>query len=90
MKVFKYAIEISDHFTVRMPRGAKVLTVARQGATYCLWALVDPSEPQQNRHFRWAGTGHDIFESPESLVYVTTFQEAGGALVWHIFEVIDP
>lgn len=86
MRVYKYRIEPADHFDLLLPKGAKILTAGRQGAACFLWALVDIDAKEQVRHFRWAGTGHDITETPENLRYVSTFFD--GPFVWHIFEIL--
>lgn len=87
-KVFKYPIAPADYFAIDLPAGAQILTVAPQLGMVCLWALVDPGAPLERREFRWAGTGHEIAEPPDRLRYVSTFQLSGGALIFHIFEVL--
>jgi hypothetical protein len=75
-----------------MPRFAKILCVQMQNDTPCIWAMVDPKQETEMRHFEIFGTGHSIPIVPETMpeiparVYVGTYQEAGGALVWHLFE----
>ena len=41
LTIFKYPIPIEDHFTLEMPRGAKILTVKIQRENPQLWAMVD-------------------------------------------------
>jgi hypothetical protein len=86
LKVWKYPIMAADHFSLPLPEGAQVLTVQTQGHDPMLWALVDPSAKLVERHFRLAGTGHEIIEAPESLKYVGTFQLPTLGLVFHLFE----
>jgi len=86
MRVYKYRFEPADHFDLLLPKGARVLKADKQQDTYCLWALVDPDARDQVRHFRWAGTGHDIEEPPENLRHVHTFID--GPFVWHVFEIL--
>jgi hypothetical protein len=88
LQVWKYAVPIGDAFELRMPRGARCLTVQVQGAGLCLWALVDPSAPLETRRFLFRGTGHEIDYGYAELVWVGTFQLEGGALVFHVFEVL--
>lgn len=86
--VYKYPIDLTDTFTLELPKGAQVLSVQMQGATPCLWALVDTKAEAERRTFRLAGTGHPIDESLE-LRFVSTFQLYGGDLVFHVFEVVE-
>lgn len=88
--VYKYPVSVHDIFTLELPEGARVLTVQAQGgAGVFLWALVDPDAPVEERAFRLAGTGHPINET-NVLKYINTFQLQGGALVFHLFEMIQP
>ena len=89
LKVFKYDISINDYFTVNLPQGAQVLKVEEQYGKPQLWALVDPNAPQGERTFRFVGTGHPINDAIEQLKFINTFQMKNGALIFHIFEVIN-
>lgn len=86
MRVYKYNFYPASHFDVLLPEGAKILKADKQGDAYCMWALVDIDAKEQVRHFRWAGTGHDITEPQENLRHVGTFFD--GPYVWHIFEIL--
>lgn len=68
---------------IRMPRGAKILTVQYQNGILCIWALVDLTEPPETRLFALYGTGWD-FEYDPSMIYIGTVQNP--PFVWHIFE----
>ena len=83
--IWKFPIPIHDVVTLRMPKGAEVLRVAAQGDQPCMWALVDTEAPKENRHFRFAGTGHPIDEKGR-MKFIDTFFMRDGALVFHIFE----
>lgn len=86
--IYKYPLRIQDTpQAVLMPFEAKVLHVADQAGTICLWALVNANTPEP-RFFRVYGTGHPITEQWHQ--YVGSVQQLGGALVWHVFEVGDP
>ena len=97
MKVFKYSlpIPIEDHFTLDLPKGARVLCVQVQYERPWIWALVEPKEKFEPRTFRLAGTGHEIAGvdsryavSPMNCGrYIGTFQLHGGALVFHLFDL---
>jgi len=86
MKIFKYPIEASDYFSLDLPKGAKILTVQVQHEMPFIWALVNPNVSKEMRHFKVAGTGHNIDEHPDALIYIGTFQLSNGALVFHLFE----
>jgi hypothetical protein len=87
--VYKYPIEFDGHFTLMLPRGANILSVQMQGSIPCIWALVDPDEPEAARTFKLYGTGHPI-AAPDTLQFVGTFQVDEGMFVFHLFEVITP
>lgn len=84
-RVFKYALDVTDHQTILMPAGAEILCVQMQAGAPCLWAMVNPNNPLEERRFRIVGTGHLIAEP--FLKYVGTVQAGGGMLIWHVFEV---
>lgn len=86
--VFKYPVEITDNVFVEMPVGAEILCVQLQRGVPCIWAKVDPKVVTSRRRFRWAGTGHPL--NPErDHRYVGTVQMEDGALVFHLFEVLE-
>ena len=82
--IWKYPLEPGA--VVQMPAGAEVLCVQEQDGYACLWVLVDPRAPAESRTFAIYGTGHSLPDRPGD--YVGTFQSAGGALVFHVFEVM--
>lgn len=86
-KIFKYPL-VRDNFQVLMlPIGAKILHANIQDHNnFYLWALVDTEKKVlQVRHIRIFEGGVDIHDI-EHLNYINTFFEAGGKLVWHVFE----
>jgi hypothetical protein len=80
--IWKFTLELTDLQGMEMPSGARILTVAAQGSSVCLWAHVDPEAPRETRTIRLYGTGHPMPENPG--VYLGTFQMA--PLVFHAFE----
>ena len=80
--IWKFQLTIGEPVAA-MPRGAQILTVHEQYGEVCLWALVDPDAPTEDRRFHIVGTGHP---SAHLKNYIGTAQVAGGALVWHVFE----
>lgn len=83
--------------SISMPKGAEVLSVQEQHGMPCIWALVDPSNKTEERHFEIFGTGHDIpmngerksYQNPVKRKYIGTFQLQGGSLVFHLFERLN-
>ena len=78
--------------TLELPKDAQVLTVRAQGEDICLWALVDPKAEKEPRKFMAFGNGHNVPEPHEgpqiTLKYRGSAHLDGGALVFHVFEVI--
>lgn len=81
--IWKYPVVLDDEFELRMPAGARLLTVQVQQGKPVLWALVNPDVPQKTRRFRLYGTGQPLPDAPGE--YVGSFQVHGGALVFHLF-----
>ena len=82
--IWKYQIP-GPHFSLQLPKGAKILAVQQQRNFPTMWALVDSEAEVEPRTFRTFGTGHEI-DSELSLKYITTFQMFEGDLIWHLFE----
>lgn len=87
LKVYKYSVPLTDYFSLKLPKGAKVLTVQTQRGEPKIWALVNPENPTETRRFHLAETGHPITEFEEELSYIGTFQLHGGDFIGHIFEI---
>ena len=96
--VFKYEFKFDDYFDVGLPINAEVLTCAKQGGKWFMWALVDTETMlTETRQFRLSGTGHDLsmgFSDDEhrTYYYITTYFEHrnGTEYLWHIFEINPP
>ena len=82
--IYKYPIKAADRFALSMPQGARVLTVQSQREVPCVWALVDPSEPERLYDFALVGTGHKR-EDLDGMSYLGTVQLLGGDLIFHVF-----
>ena len=64
-KIYKYPLEVQDEQVVMLPTGAKILTVQSQKDRPCLWALVNPTAPNDMAvTIRLIGTGHEIRSNP--------------------------
>ncbi len=87
MRIWKWNLPITDNQALKMPVGAKILSVQVQHDNCCLWALCDDSKgvPSENREIAIYGTGNPIPDNPGK--YISTFQLLDGDLVFHVFEV---
>lgn len=86
-QIWKFEIQIRDVVRVLMPEGAEILTFQNQRGNPCIWALVDPTKPKEERMFEIYGTGHDIHEDMGiDREYIGTIISEQGMLVWHLFE----
>jgi hypothetical protein len=83
--IHKFTFEIADDFSVRIPEGARLLSVQVQHDIPQIWALVNTEAPNVIRRFALRGTGHDC-EGLASADFVGTFQLGCGALVFHLFD----
>jgi hypothetical protein len=84
--IHKYPFAAADQIEIDMPKGAELLCVREQHETLCLWALVDTNQPPYSRTLLMYGTGHDL-DNTNTEKYVGTVFEAGGHLVWHVFDL---
>lgn len=84
--VWKFPLHVTgEPQSVMMPNGSKVLSVQLQAEQICVWALVNPQEPTEERLFFIMGTGHPFGDTGDLLHFVGTIQM--GPLVWHVFEL---
>lgn len=82
--IWKYPIPNEHSSKVTMPTGATILRCALQAENgLCIWALVDPEAPPQERYFKVYGTGHAIRR--DDAVYIGTVDAP--PFVWHLFEL---
>ena len=86
--VWKFALAMEPVQDIRLPRGAKLLTVQPQGEFVNLWAMVDSNAELINHRIAILGTRH---AAPDygRLAYISTFQLRDGALVFHAFEITN-
>ncbi|MFA5392497.1 MAG: hypothetical protein WC306_02255 [Candidatus Paceibacterota bacterium] len=87
LTIYKYTIPVLDYFFLKLPLGAKILSVQEQYDRPQIWALVDPQNPTETRNFRLAGTGHPIKEAKEILNFIGAFQLEKGTFIGHLFEI---
>lgn len=86
--IWKFNLPSLPGESIEMPEGAEILTVQTQGDSPMIWAMVDPQMKKENRFFVIIGTGHTIPDDGIKRNYIGTYQQMGGALVWHLFEII--
>lgn len=84
--IWKFPFELTDKFTIDMPKGAKVLTVQVQNEHPCIWALVNDKAPVEKRTFSLVGTGTSANHITAHWRHVGSCQLQDGALVIHLFE----
>jgi len=83
MKIFKYPLQIIDRQILKLPVGARKLSVQNQGGFVCLWALVDPNAEKRPVEIFIYGTGNPIDQDITRQLYIDTVQQ--GQFVWHVF-----
>lgn len=79
--IWKYELEIVDEQVIKVPRGAKFLSVAEQGGKLCLWAEVNPAEAAVGRGVTIVGTGNPLFDGVGSFVGTVVMPP----FVWHVY-----
>jgi hypothetical protein len=83
--IWKFPVEVTDEFTIQIPRGGGVLSVQMQNDVPVMWALVDDAVPMASRRFAVHGTGHPVPNDRNR--FIGSFQMMGGRLVFHLFEI---
>ena len=89
LTVWKFALEAApDVQRIKMPAGARMLSAGEQGSELCIWALVDPKQPEVQHLIRIAGTGHPLAATVDpGTAYIGRATFAGGALQVHVFDL---
>lgn len=80
-RIWKFELNNKE---VQMPERAEILTLQIQHGKLCVWAMVDPQAKLETRKFEIHGTGDNVPD--DSSLYIGTYQERGGNLIWHVFE----
>ncbi len=83
-----YSLKMSDKQTIKIPKGANILSVADQfGAMHC-WALVNPEAEEVSRLILMLDTGERL--PPEAAFgFVGTVIRNSGYQVLHVFCEVD-
>lgn len=82
MVIWKYSLGTPD-VSIGVPKGARVLCVQLQNNKPTLWMEVNPTNPEERRHFVTVPTGDGVPTGK----YIGTVQFSNG-LVFHTYEVI--
>jgi hypothetical protein len=85
-RIYKYTLT-EFNCSVRMPKGAQMLSVIIQYDEPQVHALVDTDRPTTLRKFRVLGTGAD---ATDVIGYTFLGTITQGALVWHVFYEDEP
>ena len=88
-RIFKYPIIVDpgNSTPVTLPWNAEILSVRWQDGQPVLWAIVDPTNEPETRHFEVFFTGHEVPEGVERK-FLDTLILANG-LVLHVFERVN-
>jgi hypothetical protein len=70
--IYKYDILIETPFSIRMPTGAKILSLQKQNGEPKIWAEVDTSLSFTIRNFIIYPTGFKMWDN-DNQVYIGTF-----------------
>ena len=81
--IYKYEVRSQDA-SMKLPKGAEILTVAIQDGRPMMWALVDPENVLVDRFISTVGTGWQV---EDNMKYICTYMEE--YLVWHVFEILQ-
>lgn len=88
--IYKYPLNVTDDQVISLPAGARILSAANVGGWLVLYALVttDNSVKLEPHVIRIYGTGNPYYEVSNEQRFIGTVITHGGALVWHVFEVM--
>lgn len=84
-RIWKFELQITDMQTKKMPVGAKILSVANQNGSLCLWAMCDTKKPGEDRVIEIIGTGNPVhMDMGVERTFIGTV--VMNPFVWHVFE----
>lgn len=90
--IHKYAIPMYTRFYIDLPKGAVPIHAAAQINIPQMWVIVEfPDDKSNVEHERqWFGIRRagQPFDGTEGR-HIATFFHEGGALVWHLFELVE-
>jgi hypothetical protein len=83
MQIWKQVLETTGRQKIKVPHGAKFLSVQVQHGVAVLWYLCSTANPKTEIVVDMRGTGHEINENPGK--FAGTVQFCDGDLVMHVF-----
>ena len=90
--IWKYPLEITNAQIIKMPKGAKILSVQIQNKKPCIWVMVDPDNDLLPKTLYSIGTGFNVDDEIDNDIetrYIGTYQVQGGSFVFHVFEEVE-
>lgn len=87
--IWKFKIEPQTE--IKMPVGARILSIHEQNNEAYIWATVDKDAQLESRVFYFFTTGGDLPNMPEPegrLDFIGTVHLFNGSYVCHVFEII--
>jgi len=86
MEIHKYKLHTGGEQIIKIPQGAKILCVQKQGDDYSLWAEIDTNANLVPRTIVAYCTGEEICNSPfVEAKYISTVQD--GWFVVHFYDL---
>lgn len=83
-RIYKYELNEQGVQTLKMPKGAEVISAIEQNNKVIVYAIVDITKENEEREFSVIGTGWNIpDELLESNKFIGTVKV--GIFVWHVF-----
>lgn len=83
--IYKYQLSLQNEQALKLPLGAKILSVDNQNEQLVLWALVDPNQKIQTKTIIMVFvTGQEVvlFETTK---FLNTVLFENGRLIFHVF-----
>lgn len=84
MKIWKWQLSVDDTQNIKMPKGARILSVGVQHGNPVIWALVNPNAKHEPRTIYTRGTGRPALDVAGKY-YVGTYQLVNGNFIGHVF-----
>jgi len=82
--IWKFPVETTDNQEIRMPAGAKILSIQTQSNSPCICAEVDTNAPKESRFIDIYSTKDTLPNNPGQ--YLGTYQLNDGMSIFHVYE----
>jgi len=84
--IFKYQWNVrAEQFTLKIPKGAKILSIQTQQDIPTPWAEVEANNSMEIRKFADYNTGDELPDNPGE--YIGTYCVKNDSIVGHIYEI---